>query len=82
LQDDIVNGVPKIGSELLDRQIHLQNWQNSRQVHVWRTVYERYSSSCVVPNFKSGSTSLMIWAGFARDKKSKLVFMPKDRISL
>jgi hypothetical protein len=35
--------------------------------------------SCVVPTFKSGRTSLMIWGGFARDKKSKLVFMPKDQ---
>jgi hypothetical protein len=35
--------------------------------------------SCVVPTFKSGRTSLMIWGGFAGDKKSKLVFMPKDQ---
>lgn len=53
--------------------------KDSRQIHVWRTAYERYSSSCVVPTFKSGRTSLMIWGGFGGDKKSELVFMPKDR---
>ena len=53
--------------------------KNSRQIHVWRTAYEQYLSSCVVPTFKSGRTSLMISGGFGGDKKSELVFMPKDR---
>jgi hypothetical protein len=39
--------------------------KNSRQVHVWRNAYERYSSSCMVPTFKSGRTYLMIWGAFA-----------------
>jgi hypothetical protein len=34
--------------------------KNSRQIHVWRNAYERYSSSCMVPTFKSGRTSF-IW---------------------
>ena len=34
--------------------------KDSRQIHVWRTTYKRYSSSCVVPTFKSWRTSLMI----------------------
>ena len=55
--------------------------KNSRQVHVWRNAYERYSSSCIVPTFKSGRTSLMIWGAFAGGQKSQLVFMPKDRRS-
>lgn len=55
--------------------------KNSRQVHVWRNPYERYSSSCMVPTFKSGRTSLMIWGAFAGGQKSQLVFMPKDRRS-
>ena len=55
--------------------------KNSRQVHVWRNAYERYSSSCIVPTFKSGRTSLMIWGAFAGVQKSQLVFMPKDRRS-
>ena len=50
--------------------------KNSRQVHVWRNAYERYSSSCIVPTFKSGRTSLMIWGAFAGGQKSQLVFMP------
>lgn len=53
----------------------------SKQVHVWRYAHERYSSSCIVPTFKSGRTSLMIWGAFAGGQKSQLVFMPKDRRS-
>ena len=55
--------------------------KNSRQIHVWRTVNERYASSCIVPSFKSGRTSLMIWGAFSGGQKSRLVFMPKDRRS-
>ena len=39
----------------------------------------QYSSSFVVPTFKSGRASFMIMGGFGGDKKSELVFMPKDR---
>lgn len=53
--------------------------KNFRRVLVWRTAYERYSDECLVPTFKSGRTSVMIWGAFAGTKKSKLVFMPKDR---
>jgi hypothetical protein len=53
--------------------------KNSRQVHVWRTAYERYSSSCIVPTFKSERTSLMIWGGFVGEHKSELVFMPRNQ---
>ena len=55
--------------------------KSSRQIHVWRSVYERYSSSCIVPTFKSGRTSLMTWGTFAEGQKSELVFMPKSRRS-
>ena len=55
--------------------------KNSRQIHVWRIVNERYASSCIVPTFKSGRTSLMIWGAFSGGQKSELVFMPKDRRS-
>ena len=55
--------------------------KNLRQVRVWRTANERYSSNCIVPTFKSGRTSLMIWGAFARGQKSKLVFMLKNRRS-
>jgi hypothetical protein len=53
--------------------------KNSRQVHVWKMAYERYSSNCVVPTYKSGQTSLMIWGGFVGEHKSELVFMPRNR---
>lgn len=55
--------------------------KNSRQIHVWRSAYERYSSSCLAPTFKSGRTSLMIWGAFAGGQKSELVFMPKGQRS-
>ena len=55
--------------------------KSSRQIHVWRSAYERYSSSCIVPTFKSGRTSLMIWGAFAGGQKSQLVFMPKTQRS-
>jgi hypothetical protein len=47
-------------------------------------VWRRHSSkknlaNCVTPTFKSGRTSYMIWAAFAGNQKSKIVFMPKDR---
>jgi hypothetical protein len=53
--------------------------KNSKQAHIWRIASEQYLSSHVVPTFKSGRTSLMIWGGFAGHKKLELVFMPKDR---
>ena len=43
--------------------------KNSRQVRVWRTANERYSSNCIVPTFKSGRTSLMIWGAYAGGQK-------------
>jgi hypothetical protein len=52
--------------------------KNSRQIHVWRTAYERYSSRCVVPTCKIGRTSLMIWGDFVGEHKLELVFMPRN----
>ena len=42
-------------------------------------IYEQYSSSCIVPTFKSGWTSLMIWGGFGRKYILELIFLPKNR---
>ena len=41
--------------------------------------YERYSPNCIVPTYKSGQTSLMIWSGFSGEHRSELVFMPRNR---
>ena len=46
--------------------------KNSRQIHVWRTVNERFASSCIVPTFKSGRTSLMIWGAFSGGRSQNL----------
>ena len=53
--------------------------KNSRQVCVWRTANERYSSNCIVPSFRSRRTSLMIWGAFVGGQKSILVCMLKDQ---
>jgi hypothetical protein len=52
--------------------------KNSRQIHVWKTADERYSSSYIVPTFKSERTSLVIWGAFVGGQKWNLVFMPKN----
>lgn len=52
---------------------------NSRTVRVWRTSYETYNRDCLVPTFKSGRTSVMVWGAFCGTQKSQLVFMPKGR---
>ena len=28
--------------------------------YVWRTIYEKYNSNCLIPTFKSGQESVMI----------------------
>ena len=48
-----------------------------RRVLVWRTANEKYYPECLTPTFKSGRTSVMIYACFAGSEKSTLVFMPK-----
>jgi len=44
-----VDGMPKIGSAFVgEMNIFLKLDKNSRQVHVWRMTYKRYSSIEVV----------------------------------
>lgn len=50
--------------------------KNSRQIRVWRGSRERYDSQCLVPTFKSGRVSIMVWGAFTATSKCYLVFIP------
>lgn len=41
--------------------------------YVWRTVDEKYDPKCLIPTFKSGQESVMIWGCFTKNKLGPLV---------
>jgi transposase len=53
--------------------------KNSRTVRVWRRTDEANELECLTPTFKSGRTSIMVWAAITLDKKSALVIMDPGR---
>lgn len=57
----------------------LELGHNSRQVRVWRNEDEAYLEECLVPTFKSGRSSVMVWGAIAWGKKSELVVLEKGR---
>jgi transposase len=50
--------------------------KNSRTVRVWRRAYEKYHWDCLAPSFKSGRTSVMVWAAITGTTKSSIVLLP------
>ena len=36
--------------------------------YVWRTPQEKYNPKCLIPTFKSGQESVMIWGCFVKNK--------------
>jgi len=42
------------------------------RARVWRSVGERFQPSCLRPSFKSGSQTLMVWAGFSARGRAPL----------
>lgn len=46
---------------------------------VWRTSNEEYDRRCLVPTFKSGRSSVMVWGAIAYNWKGPLVIIPKDQ---
>ena len=50
-----------------------------RRPLVWRSTNERYQSDCLVPSYKSGHSSVMVWGAFQDSKKSQLVRMAPNR---
>jgi hypothetical protein len=55
--------------------------KNSRQVRVWRNPSERFHSSCLIPSFKSGRQTVMVWGCFMWGKRGPLVIFPKGSIN-
>jgi hypothetical protein len=53
--------------------------KQSRQIRVWRKVYERYNWDCLAPTFKSRRTSLIVWGALTGSSKSYLVLIPSNR---
>jgi transposase len=53
--------------------------KESRQCLVWRRPGERYKEKCLVPTFKSGRQSIMIWGCISYGKRGPLVRIPSDR---
>ena len=41
--------------------------------YVWRTPQEKYNPKCLIPTFKSGQESVMIWGCFVKNKLGPLV---------
>ncbi len=41
--------------------------------YVWRTIQERYDPKCLIPTFKSGQESVMVWGCFIKNKLGPLV---------
>jgi len=53
--------------------------KNSDVCCVWRRPGEAFDEKCLAPTFKSGRTSVMVWACIAHNYKGPLVFLPKGR---
>jgi transposase len=52
--------------------------KRSNRVTVWRKAYEKYDWDCIVPTFRSGRKSVMVWGAITATSRSPLVLMPAD----
>ena len=41
--------------------------------YVWRNTQEKYDPKCLIPTFKSGQKSVMVWACFTKNKLGPIV---------
>ena len=53
--------------------------KESRECTVWRRLGERYNKECLVPTFKSGRQSLMVWGCISYGWRGPLVRIPSDQ---
>ena len=53
----------------------------SRQVVFWRKKEEKYKKKCLVPTFKSGQTSTMVWGAFFGHTRAPLAVVPPGQQS-
>ncbi|CEP12888.1 hypothetical protein [Parasitella parasitica] len=55
--------------------------RNIRQVCVWRNSTEEYELACLAPTFRGERKTVMVWGVISYGKKSKMVFLEKDKRS-
>ena len=55
--------------------------KNSRQIRVWHSPSEQFESSCLMPSFKSGWQTIMVWGCFLWGKHGPLTIFPKGSIN-
>ncbi|CEP11302.1 hypothetical protein [Parasitella parasitica] len=55
--------------------------RNIRQVRVWKNSTEEHELACLAPNFKTERKIVMVWGAISYGKKSKMVFLEKDKRS-
>jgi hypothetical protein len=53
--------------------------KESQQCLIWHRPGERYQEECLVPTFKSGRQSLMVWGCISYGRRGPLVQIPSDR---
>jgi len=53
--------------------------KESRECTVWRRPGERYNKECLVPTFKSGRQSIMVWGCISYGRRGPLVRIPSDQ---
>ena len=53
--------------------------KGSERVWVWRRPGERHLDQCLIPTFKSGRQSLMVWGCIAYGRRGPLIRIPKDQ---
>jgi len=67
-------------------EMSIEVGKQSCQIRVWHSVDERFKHECLVPSFKSGRVSVMVWSCFIDNIKGLLIFFddykaPKQKIN-
>ena len=55
--------------------------KNSKQIRVIRNPSERFAKDCIIPSFKSGRRSVMVWGSFMWGRRGSLVILPEGRLT-
>lgn len=64
--------------QMNESMFEIRNYFRVIQVSCWYA-FKKFQVNCIVPTFKSGHVSCMIWGAFAKKQKSRIVFMSKDK---
>jgi|SRR5271169_6146171 len=60
-------------------ELSVELGKNSRQIRVWRNPGDEWDTTCIVPSFKCGKTSVMVWSCIIAGKLGPLTVMPRGR---